>query len=386
MDKMPENLPEMEKQDIAEEEQFKEETTETGREKRGTLWIIILSFALLASLGVIVWLVFSGRSDQRIHGENLNTLLGEEDDAPKAEKLDNIDPGVIVNDAEIDLTDYDSNVTITAAGEHTLTGILNNSVLINSDGKVTLNLNGVTISSVETAAIANQTSNALVVNLLENTTNTLTDGGSSVYDGALFSKGTLTVNGLGEDKTVGKLIVSGRQVLGAGINAGENFVMNSGKIMISSSDDGVRARGASFNDGVLWIKADADGVETTGDLTIVGGNLLIMSSASEKNSALKAEHDIVISGGNVVALGSGEQKSPLVSSANPATQKSLTATLNSAVSTGSTVYIKNVDTNRLVNFSTQSDFKTLVYSASTLEAGNYEISVDGIVVGTGTVE
>ena len=115
--------------------------------------------------------------------------------------------------------------------------------------------------------------------------------------------------------------------------------------MISSSDDGVRARGASFNDGVLWIKADADGVETTGDLTIVGGNLLIMSSASEKNSALKAEHDIVISGGNVVALGSGEQKSPLVSSANPATQKSLTATLNSAVSTGSTVYIKNVDTN-----------------------------------------
>ena len=383
-EKMPSDLPEIEKQEIADEEKFVEEKGDKNQEKSRKLWIIVLAFALLASLGVIVWLLLSGRSDHRIHGENLNTFLGnvEEDNV---ERLDNIDPGTVVNDPEIDLTDFDTNVTITAAGAHTLSGILNGSVLINADGPVTLNLNGVTLSSIETAALANQTENPLILNLLENTTNTFTDGGSSVYDGAIFSKGSLEINGLGKDSTLGKLIVSGRQVLGKGIaTKSADLKLNSGKIMINSVGDGLATEeggNISVEDGVVWAKAGGDGFDSKRGIVINGGNLLIMSSVEKGSLALKSSSGIALNGGNVVALGAGDLEEPSASS-----QKFLTSKLDSTVATGSTVYIKNLDSNRIVNFSTQGEFKTLIYSASTLTTGNYEISVDGTVVGTGEVK
>lgn len=387
MSKIPSTLPSVEKTDLPEETKFEEPKAEIRKDRNRTVWIIVLAFALLASLGVIVWFIFSGRADQRIHGDNLEAFLGNVEDVPKTDKLDNIDPGVVVNDTEINLTDYDSNITITAPGTHTLSGILNYAVLVNASGAVTLNLNGVTISSVETAAIANQTTSPLIVNLLENTTNTLTDGGSSAYDGALFSKGALEINGLGADSTLGKLVVSGRQKSGEGISTDSaDITINSGKIMVSSVDDGINAGGSSasitINGGILWVKAGGDGLDSNAKITISGGNLLVIGSAEGKDGALDGDQGIIINGGNVVALGTAALVAPEATSA----QKSLSVELTETVKTGSTVYIRNRTTERVFNFKTEGDFSTLIFSSPSLTAGEYSIELDGRVVGTGTVD
>jgi len=39
-----------------------------------TVWIIVCAFVLLVVFGGIIWFVFSGRADQKIHGENLDKL------------------------------------------------------------------------------------------------------------------------------------------------------------------------------------------------------------------------------------------------------------------------------------------------------------------------
>lgn len=389
MEKLPKYLPNIEKADVPEPEKFEEAKVEARKEKSRTIWIIVLAFALVASLGVIGWFLFSGRADQRVHGENLDAFLDKPTETPETStKLGDIDPGVVVNDAEINLTDYDSNITITASGTHTLSGISNYSVLVNADGVVTLRLNGVTISSVETAAIANQSTNPLTVELLEGTTNALTDGGSSVYDGALFSNGALTVKGGGYGDSLGKLVVSGRQTDGEGIaTANAPLTIESGKIMVTASDDGLNAGGdqagvLTIDGGILWIKASGDGVDSNDKIVINGGNLLVIGSAAGGNGALDSDNGIFLNGGNIVALGSDMLEKPSSESA----QKFLSAELTETVSTGSTVYIKNIDTNVIFNFKTEGDFKNLLFSSASLTAGNYEISLDGRLVGTGVVE
>lgn len=386
METTPSSLPEMKKSEEKDPD-FEESKSEARSEKVRTIWIIILAFMLLASLGVIVWLVLSGRTDQRIHGDNLSAFTDNKEPDSSQNKKDNIDPGTVVNDREINLTDYDSNIIITEGEEHILSGILNYSVLVNAEVPVTLTLNGVTISSSETSAIANQSEKPLTIILAEGTTNTLTDGGESVYDGAIFSNGPLTIRALGSDNAIGSLIVSGRQKDGEGIaTKNADLIIESGKIMVTSNDDGLNAGGdsggtISVEGGVLWIKAEGDGIDSNGDIKINGGNLLIMST-SKDNSSLDSEAGIFINGGNVVALGSGMPEAPSGSSA----QKSLSIELNETVPNGATVYIKNTTTGKIVNFKTESSFSTLVFSMPSTEVGDYELSIDGRVIGTGIVK
>lgn len=386
MEQTPNTLPEMRKSEEIEPNKFNESSSKTSSDKVRVVWIIVLAFLLLASFGVIVWLIFSGRSDQKLHGDNLSAFTHKQEKDQSSE-ISDVDPGVIVNDAEINLTDYDSNITITTSGEHTLTGILNYSVLVNSDGPVTLKLKGITISATETSAIANRSDHPLNIILLENTTNALTDGGQSIYDGALFSNGDLTISAEGIDKTLGSLIISGRQSGGEGIaTKNANLNIESGKIMVTSEDDGLNTGGENggtitIKSGVLWIRAGGDGIDSNKNISIDGGNILVMNTSSD-NAALDANDGIVINGGNVVALGSGMLEAPLETSP----QKFLSLELNSTVKAGSTVYVKNTDTNIIVNFKTESDFKTLIFSTNNLAAGNYEISVDGQVLATGVIK
>lgn len=380
MDNTLENLPHIQKSDIKESETFDERPSETSGGRSRTAWIIILAFLLLAALGVIVWLLLSGRADQRIHGENLENFLGKTSEESSEKETDALDPGVIVNDAEIDLTNYDSNITITEPGTHTLSGISNYSVLVNSTGAVTLNLNGVTISSVSTAAIANQSENALLVHLLENTTNALTDGGSSIYPAALYSAGSLEISADGSEKTLGRLIVSGRQTAGSGIassHTGGALIITSGKIMVSGSGEGIKSAGAlAVYGGVIWTKSEKAGF-AAGEIGVSGGNLLVMSEVKPvSTSSLK------IFGGNLVALGN----ETIDSESSDSTQKTLISELTTGVTEGATVYIKNLDSGKQFNFKAEKAFKTLALSMPNLEAGSYEISVDGAIVGTGKVK
>lgn len=68
----PKTLPKVKKAELKKPDNFVEDESEASRERSRTLWIIIFAFVILAVFGAIVWLVFSGRSDQKIHGDNLN--------------------------------------------------------------------------------------------------------------------------------------------------------------------------------------------------------------------------------------------------------------------------------------------------------------------------
>ena len=385
MEKMPNELPEMKKQDEVTSTKFEEKQSEKASGRAQAVWIIILAFALLACFGIIVWLLLSGRPDLRITGENLDKISSKEE--KDNSKKSDFDEGTIVNDSEIDLTNYDSNITITASGEHTLSGILNYTVFVNSDGPVTLNLNGVTISSTDSSAIANRSKNPLTIVLMENTTNAITDGGETDYDAALFSMGALTIKSTGDEKSYGTLTVSGRQSGGEGIaTKNADLTIESGKLMVTGNDDGLNAGGdnggtIAINGGLLWVRVGGDGIDSNKNIIIGGGNLLIMNTSND-NAALDADDGIVINGGNLVALGQGMLENPLATSP----QKSLSLELSETVATGSTVYVKNTDTNTIVNFKAETSFKTLVFSIPSLTSGTYEISVDGRTVGTGVIK
>ena len=364
-----------------------DETKEKKPETSRTVWIIVFAFAILASIGAIVWLVFSGRADQKIHGDNLAALTGKpEEPSKERESVDGIDPGVVVTDRNIDLTNYDSNITLTEPGEYTLSGISNNSVLINSEGEVSLILSGVTISSTETSAIANQTTKPLTILLSEGKTNTLSDGGKSEYDGALFSKGKLTIKNASEND--GKLVVSGKQEDGEGISTTDaEILIESGKIMVSANDDGINCGGdnagkMTINGGTLWVKAGGDGLDSNSSLEINDGLLYIMGSSTNANAAIDTDAGFSINGGTIVALGSDMLENPSPSSK----QKSLSLNLSETVKEGSNIIIRAKATGSSRELDkVETDFKTLIYSAENLESGDYEILVDGLVVGSGTV-
>ena len=67
-------LPHLSKSELSPRENFSEYHHGYNSEAFSTLWVIIVAFVILAALSFVVWLVFSGRTDQTIHGDNFNQL------------------------------------------------------------------------------------------------------------------------------------------------------------------------------------------------------------------------------------------------------------------------------------------------------------------------
>ena len=176
--------------EIKEETPKFEEKEETKKESSRTLWIIFFSFAILVCIGVLVWFVFSGRADQKIHGDNLASLTGKVEEKTEPKEL-------VVTDKNIDLYDYDSSITLTEPGDYTLRGSLDYPVLIKSSGEVNLILSGVTISSPDSPSIENYSNETLTLSLEEEKINSLT---------SVSSKGDLVVRNVAEKN--GRLISS----------------------------------------------------------------------------------------------------------------------------------------------------------------------------------
>lgn len=279
-----------------------------------------------------------------------------------------VDRGQNVNVKEIDLNDYDSNITIDKAGEYTLTGNIKHTVLVETDGDVILNLNSVTIESTETAAIANVGTNKITINLLEGTTNTLKDSGSGNYDGALFSNGPMIIDG------EGTLYVYGHQEEGEGIATTDNDItINSGVIIVEANDDGLNAGGdnggtITINGGELYIKAAGDGIDSNGSIVINGGTIYAMGSSAGGDAGIDADGGISINGGTVIALGSDMLEAP-----KSATQSYLAVTLNNKINKDEIVTLVDEDDETIISFKAGETFKTLIISSDKLSKGTYQL-------------
>lgn len=288
-----------------------------------------------------------------------------------------VDRGEKVKTKRINLDDYDSNVTITESGEYTLSGSFNYSVLVEADDKVILNLNDVTIKANNTAAIANISDNELIINIVADTENTLTDGGSGDYDGCLYSKGPLTIQG------DGILNIFGRQEDGEGIATTDNDItINGGIINVESADDGLNAGGdtggtITINDGTLYVKASGDGIDSNGNLIINGGIVYAMGSSTGGDAGLDADNEIAINGGTVIALGSDMLELPTDSN-----QKYIALSLENRINSGELITLLNEDGEVVISFEAKETFKTIIISSENLDKGTYSLYQGGSNSGT----
>ncbi|MBQ6605469.1 carbohydrate-binding domain-containing protein [Candidatus Saccharibacteria bacterium] len=320
MDKTANNLNDLENKNLpklskTEEESPKfDEKNEEEKETSRTAWIIIFAFAILATIAVLVWFIFSGREDQKIHGDNLAILTGEETEEKSPEVA------IKITDREVDLSDYDSDILFAESGDYTLSGILNGAILVDAKEEVNLILSGVTISPDSSSAILNKTSAPLTISLVDGKINSLT---------SISSKGDLKIKNA--NSANGRLISSG--------------------------------------------------VSSEKKITIDGG--LIYFNGDKVETAAKADGGLEINGGTVIIL----SKEPLTVPLSSSTQNSLTVNLTEEIKEGSDFTIRAVSTGSARKLDrVEVDFRNLIYSASDLASGDYEILVDGLVVGTGTVK
>ena len=336
----------------------------------------IVIIILITTLGVLVKLTIDEKNNKK--SSSANTVMMDdrrpmEENKSKDTTAEDVDEGEIANAKEINLSEYNSNVSITEAGTYTLAGSFEYSVIVNADGPVTLVLNGVTIESTMTSAIANGSTNDLTIKLADNTTNNLSDGGSSEYDGCIFSYGKLTIEGNGT------LNINGKQEDGEGIATKScDLVINSGTINVESQDDGLNAGGSggsiTINGGTIYIKANGDGIDSNGALTINGGEVYTIGSSKGGDAGIDTDEGFFFNGGEVIAIGSDMLEKP----EDTSKQKSVCFELSTVIKSGSKIEVKNASGESIVSFEAKEDFKTLIVSNDKVKDGEtYSIYVDG---------
>lgn len=333
--------------------------------------------------------VNSGNESSKNNNSNKNEEIVREDESNNKEDTDNsikespsvdesVTEPVIINTSMINLSDYSSDIKIVKGGTYTITGVLRNTLFIETNEKVVLNLNNVKITAKKTAAIANIKTNDLVIHLNDDTVNTLADGGSEdgLYDGCIYSNGEIIIEGNG------KLIVKGQQVDGEGI-ATKNapITINSGKIDIVSIDDGINTGGnggtITINGGEILINAGGDGIDSNKDIVINGGIVYAIGSANGADSGVDADSGVEINGGILIATGAAEL-GPLNTTSK---QNSIIFAFSKLKASDKLITLIDENDNVIVSFIPYDAFSTLLISTDTLKDGKYYLYQNGTNTG-----
>lgn len=343
--------------------------------KKETIIQLVIIVILIITLGILVSLIVKQNKAENSM-QRQSEFEMQEEKTEKETKASDIDEGQEITENNIDLSKYDSNITITKAGEYTLKGEFKHSVLVNAEGDVTLILNGVNIQNNITAAIANIGTSELTIKLEDNSSNTLSDGGASEYDACIYSNGKLTIEGNGT------LNVNGNQKEGEGIATETNDItINGGTINIECQDDGINAGGdgglITINSGEIYIKANGDGIDSNKNLIINGGNIYTMGSSVGGDAGIDTDDGFEINGGTVIVLGSDMLEKP----ENSSKQKSVCFELNTKISNETKVSLRNEIDEEIISFEAKEDFRTLIISNSKLTSGTYYLYIDGETTG-----
>lgn len=301
------------------------------------------------------------------HFKNMGMPMDEE--VERITKAEDVKADVKTSENDINLSDYDENVSIDKAGTYNLTGEFSHTLLIEADGEVVLNLNNITIKNDITSAIVNTTKNPLIINLVDGTVNNLTDGGSSDYNSCVYSNGALTIKGNGT------LNVYGKQEEDEGIATDENdLTIESGIINIECTDDGINAGGdaggvITINGGKIFIKADGDGIDSNKDFIMNDGEVYVIGSALGGNAAIDTDGKFEINGGNVTAIGTDMIQNP----DNTSKQKSISLTFKEVIKSGTNLVVKDSENVEVCVVEIKDDCRTLILSNDKLNTGSYSL-------------
>ena len=191
-----------------------------------------------------------------------------------------------------------NTVTIIDEGTYILSGTLTDGMVIvdaEDTDKVQLVLDGVDITSAESAAIYVREADKVFITTASDSQNTLTNGGTYTaiddnnIDAAIFSKSDLTLNG------AGSLTITAKA--GHGVVSKDDLVLTSGTYQIDaashglSGKDGIHAESADdtslgfvyLADGTFDITSDGDGISAGNWLQADGGVYTVKAGGGSEN-------------------------------------------------------------------------------------------------------
>lgn len=207
-----------------------------------------------------------------------------------------------------------NTVTIIDEGTYILSGTLTDGMVIvdaEDTDKVQLVLDGVDITSAESAAIYVREADKVFITTASDSQNTLTNGGTYTaiddnnIDAAIFSKSDLTLNGAGSLTITAKaghgvvskddLVLTSRtyQIDAAshGLSGKDSVRIASGSYTIVSGKDGIHAENADdtslgfvyLADGTFNITSDGDGISAGNWLQADGGVYTVKAGGGSEN-------------------------------------------------------------------------------------------------------
>ncbi|WP_407269954.1 carbohydrate-binding domain-containing protein [Radiobacillus sp. PE A8.2] len=206
----------------------------------------------------------------------------------------------------------DNIIAIRTSGVYVLSGTLDDGqIMVDAEDKanVRLILNGVDITSKDSAAINIVQAEKTIISLEAGTENILTDGSAYVYeddetdepDAALFSKDDLTING------TGSLTVQGSY--NDGIAGNDDLKIVEGTIVVDAVDDGIIGRDLlAVKDGSFTITASGDGLKASNDEDAEKGNIAIEAGTfaiTAGSDGAQAEASVMIAGGEYTIVSGG---------------------------------------------------------------------------------
>lgn len=207
-----------------------------------------------------------------------------------------------------------NTVTIIDEGTYILSGTLTDGMVIvdaEDTDKVQLVLDGVDITSAESAAIYVREADKVFITTASDSQNTLTNGGTYTaiddnnIDAAIFSKSDLTLNGAGSLTITAKaghgvvskddlVLTSGTYQIDAashGLSGKDSVRIASGSYTIVSGKDGIHAENADdtslgfvyLADGTFDITSDGDGISAGNWLQADGGVYTVKAGGGSEN-------------------------------------------------------------------------------------------------------
>ena len=198
----------------------------------------------------------------------------------------------------------EDTITITDEGTYILSGELANGMVIvdaEDTDKIQLVLEGVEITSKESAAIYVRSADKVFITTVSGSSNVLTNGGiytaidDNNIDAVIFSKDDLTLNGEG--------ILTINAAAGHAVVSKDDLVLTSGTYNISAEKHGLSGKDSvRIADGTYHITTGKDGIHASntddtslGFIYIAGGNIDITA----KDDGMHADSALLIADGTI---------------------------------------------------------------------------------------
>ncbi len=210
-----------------------------------------------------------------------------------------------------------STLTITSAGVYSLSGTLDSGQIVvdaEDEAKVTLILNGASITASARAPIFVRNAEKLIITLADGTQNFVTDGSAALFEdvesedlnAAIFSKDDLTING------AGSLTVNANY--NNGITSNDDLKITGGVITVNAVNDGLKGKNfIAIKAGTITVNAGGDGLQSNNDEDPERGYVLIKGGTLNITAAkdgIQAVTKVMISGGTLnLVSGTGSGKS-----------------------------------------------------------------------------